>query len=76
VSFQPLPPALASHSGFLVSLSTSRSALEGSTVSDLHPWWPSPTRHSPTWLFTPPPWRGAGWSLVVRKRGYVEVTSL
>src|SRR6218665_663323 len=37
VSFQHMPPALASFSGFLVSLSTSRSALRGSSVSDLHP---------------------------------------
>src|SRR6218665_3277741 len=42
VSFQRLLFALASFSGFLVSLS-----------SGLHSLWHIPTRHSPTWLFTP-----------------------
>src|SRR6218665_3543317 len=37
VSFQHLPSVLASFSGFLVSLSTSRSALGGSSANGLHP---------------------------------------
>ena len=36
VSFQHLPPALANTSGFLVSLSTTRSALGGSSAISLH----------------------------------------
>jgi len=42
MSFQHLPPVLASFSGFLISLSTSRSALAGSLANGLHPWWHSP----------------------------------
>src|SRR6218665_2493533 len=37
VSFQHLPSALASFSGFLVSLSTLRSTLGGSSANGLHP---------------------------------------
>src|SRR6218665_3834260 len=37
VSFQHLPSALASFSGFLVSLSISRSARGGSSANGLHP---------------------------------------
>ena len=48
-----LLPLLASFSWLLVSLSTSRSALGGSSTNGLHPWWHCLTRHSSVWLFTP-----------------------
>jgi len=60
----PTPSAcVANFSGSLVSLSTSCSTPGSSLVSGLHPWWHSPTRRSPTWLFTPPPLWSAGPSL-------------
>jgi len=36
-----------------VSISYLCSSLGGSLANGLHPWWHSPTRHSPTSLFTP-----------------------
>ena len=49
-----LPPTLASFSGFLLGLSTLRSALGGTSARSLLHWWHSPSRLSPTWLFHPP----------------------
>src|SRR6218665_3926755 len=52
VSFQHLQPE-CSFSGFLLSLSTSRSFIGGSSANALHLGWHSLTRHSPIWLFPP-----------------------